>query len=245
MLPARSWASCATWAGKMSAYLQPLIDSTAESADPENAAQMAAYLRDQFPFYGIKSPQRREILRAFLKEYGRPAIEDLPDVARELWNRPQREHQYNALDMMIRQQKKLQPNFLPTLEWLITTKSWWDTVDGLATNVSGTLFANYPETRKTAVQQWRSVDNIWLRRVTLLHQLKYRHKTDVPLLFSLIEENLDDKEFFIQKAIGWALREYSKTDETAVREFVASTELSPLAEREALKWLKRQQSAAR
>ena len=225
----------------MSDYLQPLITSMAEAADAHNAAQMAAYLRNQFPFLGIKSPQRRELLKAFLREYGPPALDDTASVAKELWGQSVREHQYNALDILRRQQKKLGPEFVPTLEWLIITKSWWDTVDGLASNIAGPIFAGYPETRATAVRQWRSVENIWLRRTTLLFQLKYKDKTDAPLLFSLIEENLLDKEFFIQKAIGWALREYSKTDETAVREFVANTELSPLAEREALKWLKRQE----
>jgi 3-methyladenine DNA glycosylase AlkD len=221
----------------MSDYLQPLIDSMAAAADSVNAAQMAAYMRDQFPFLGIKSPRRREILKAFLNEHGLPPVKDLPQVAGKLWDLPQREQQYNALDILIRLQKKLEPDFLPTLQWLITTKSWWDSVDGLATNVAGTLFMNYPETADTAVQQWRSLENIWLRRTTLLHQLKYKDQTNVPLLFSLIEENLQDNEFFIQKAIGWALREYSKTDAAAVRDFVASTALSPLAHREALKWL--------
>jgi 3-methyladenine DNA glycosylase AlkD len=210
-------------------------------ADPQQAVQMARYMRDQFAFYGIKSPLRREILSGFLREYGVPVVEDVPEVVQALWELPEREQQYNALDILIRLQKKLRPDFLPTLERLITTKSWWDTVDGLASNVSGTLFTNFPETGATAVQQWRSVDNIWLRRTTLLHQLKYKDKTNAPLLFSLIEENLDDKEFFIQKAIGWALREYSKTDETAVRAFVANNNLSPLAHREALKWLKNNQ----
>ena len=228
----------------MSAYLQPLINSMNKAADAENAGQMAAYMRDQFAFLGIKSPQRRELLRAFLKEYGLPSVEDTPHVTRELWDLHERENQYNALDILRRQQKKLAPNFVPTLEWLISTKSWWDTVDGLASNTAGPIFTNYPDVREAAVQQWRALENIWLRRTTLLFQLKYKDKTEAPLLFSLIEENLEDKEFFIQKAIGWALREYSKTDETAVREFVANTELSPLAEREALKWLKRQQSAA-
>ena len=225
----------------MNTYLQPLIGSMTAVADPQQAVQMARYMRDQFAFYGIKSPLRREILSGFLREYGVPVVEDVPEVVQALWELPEREQQYNALDILIRLQKKLRPDFLPTLERLITTNSWWDTVDGLASNVSGTLFTNFPETGATAVQQWRSVDNIWLRRTTLLHQLKYKDKTNAPLLFSLIEENLDDKEFFIQKAIGWALREYSKTDETAVRAFVANNNLSPLAHREALKWLKNNQ----
>jgi 3-methyladenine DNA glycosylase AlkD len=221
----------------MSSYLQPLLDSMAAAADAELAAGMAAYLRDQFAMLGIKSPLRREILRAFLKEYGLPAVDDMPQVMRALWELPEREHQYNGMDIARRLQKKLGPAFVPTLEWLILTKSWWDTVDGLASNTAGPIFAAYPQARESAVSRWRADENIWLRRTTLLFQLKYKDKTDAPLLFSLIEENLEDKEFFIQKAIGWALREYSKTDETAVRDFVAATALSPLAHREALKWL--------
>ena len=230
----------------MNAYLQPLIENMAAAANPANAAQMAAYLRDQFPFLGLKSPQRREILRAFLQEYGYPAVEDLPQVARALWALPEREHQYNALDILIKRQKKLDPDFVPTLEWLITTKSWWDTVDGLASNTARARSS--PLIRRRGARPFSSgdrVENIWLRRTTLLYQLKYKDQdTDVPLLFSLIEENLNDKEFFIQKAIGWALREYSKTDETAVRAFVAKTDLSPLAHREALKWLNRKNQVA-
>jgi 3-methyladenine DNA glycosylase AlkD len=222
----------------MSDYLQPLTAAMAGAADPQQAAQMAAYMRDQFSFYGVKSPRRREILKGFLQESGVPAVEDVPALVKALWSLPEREQQYNALDILIRLQKKLEPDFLPTLEWLITTKSWWDTVDSLASNISGRLFANFPDTGAAAVQKWRSMDNVWLRRTTLLHQLKYREKTDASLLFSLIEDNLEDNEFFIQKAIGWALREFSKTDETAVRDFVATTDLSSLAKREALKWLK-------
>lgn len=225
----------------MSDYLQPLQESMTQAANPELALGMAAYMRDQFVFLGIKSPERRALLSAFLAMYGLPDAQDAPAVAQALWKLPQREHQYNALDILRRLQKKLTPDFVPTLEWLITTKSWWDTVDGLATNTAGPIFAAYPQARETAVQQWRAEPNIWLRRTTLLFQLKYKDKTDVPLLFSLIEQNREDDEFFIQKAIGWALREYSKTDATAVRRFVARSQLSSLAEREALKWLKRQE----
>lgn len=224
----------------MSDYVQPLITWMNAAADARQARGMAAYMRDQFPFLGIKSPQRRELLRAFLKEYGLPTPQEAPAVARALWQQPHREQQYNGLDILIRLQKKLEPDFVPVLEWLITNKSWWDTVDGLAGNVAGTIFARFPDAQESAVQRWRSLEDIWLRRTTLLHQLKYKVKTDVPLLFSLIEQNRQDPEFFIQKAIGWALREYSKTDAAAVRRFVAQTALTPFAEREALKWLKNQ-----
>jgi 3-methyladenine DNA glycosylase AlkD len=229
---------------KMSHYLQPLVDNMAAAANAENAVQMAAYMRDQFPFLGIKSPERRKVLSAFLKEAGLPDAEDMPAVARALWDLPEREHQYSAMDILRRGRKKLGPEFVSDLEWLITTKSWWDTVDGLAGWIAGALFNAYPEVRAETVSRWREQENIWLRRTTLLFQLKYKDRTDAPLLFSLIEQNLDDGEFFIQKAIGWALREYSKTDETAVRDFVARTELSPLGAREALKWLNNQERKA-
>ncbi len=224
----------------MSSYLDPMLDSMQAAADPENAPGMAAYLRDQFACLGIKTPVRRALLKQFLAAYGLPPLEELPAVVEELWTLPYREYQYNGIDILRKMQKKLTPEFVPTLEWLILSKSWWDTVDLLASNMVGTIFASYPEVRQTAVQRWRASENIWLRRTTLIFQLKYRDRTDVPLLFSLIDENLTDSEFFIQKAIGWALREYSKTDAAAVRDFVGKRELSPLAHREALKWLNRQ-----
>lgn len=228
----------------MDPYLQPLVASMNAAADPQTALQMAAYMRDQFPFLGIKSTPRRDILKRFVAEYGLPGREEAADVARALWALPEREHQYNAVDILRRLQKKLGPDFVPHLQWLITTKSWWDTVDGLASWIAGPIFAAYPDAGAAAVSRWRAAEDIWLRRTTLLFQLGYKDKTDVPLLFSLIEENREDSEFFIQKAIGWALREHSKRDATAVRLFVAEKELSPLAEREALKWLQRQEKRA-
>jgi len=224
----------------MTPYMQFLVESMAAEADEKNAVQMAAYMRDQFPFLGIKSPERRQVLSAFLKEAGMPDGEDMAGVARVLWDLPEREYQYSAIDILRRGQKRLGPAFVYDLEWLITTKSWWDTVDGLAGWIAGAIFSAYPEVGAEAVGRWRSQENIWLRRTTLLYQLHYKERTDAPLLFSLIEQNLADSEFFIQKAIGWALRDYSKTDETVVRDFVARTQLSPLAAREALKWLNNQ-----
>ena len=226
----------------MNTYLQPLLGEMDAAADAQNARAMAAYMRDQFSFLGIKSPERREILKRFLAAHGTPDVAEVGAVAVTLWELPEREHQYNALDILRKVEKTLPPEFLPTLEWLITTKSWWDTVDGLAANTAGTLFARFPDIGATAVSGWRYRENIWLRRTTLLFQLRYKDQTDVPLLFSLIEQNREDDEFFIQKAIGWALREYSKRNATAVRDFVARADLSPLAQREALKWLARQEA---
>jgi 3-methyladenine DNA glycosylase AlkD len=121
---------------------------------------------------------------------------------------------------------------------MIVTKSWWDTVDALAAHVVGTHFSRHPQVRAEYLSRWRHSDQIWLRRTTLLFQLRYKDRTDRDLVFALIDENLGSDEFFIQKAIGWALREYSKTDSQAVQEYVSATRLAPLSKREALKWLR-------
>lgn len=201
---------------------------------------MARYMRDQFPFLGIKTPQRRALLKAFMATHGQPPLDELETIVRELWQLPQREFQYSALTLLDRQVKKLPPEFYQVMEYLMVTKSWWDTVDGLAGNSVATHFVRFPLVRNECLARWRSSDNFWLRRTTLLFQLGYKNKTDQVLLFDLIRENLASKEFFIQKAIGWALREYSKTDLEAVIEFVAATPLAPLSAREALKWLRAQ-----
>jgi 3-methyladenine DNA glycosylase AlkD len=122
---------------------------------------------------------------------------------------------------------------------LITTKSWWDTVDAIANHNVGQLLRQYPDSRDRTLTPWRQSENIWLRRTAILFQLSYKTATDADLLFAIATENRESSEFFIQKAIGWALREYSKTAPDAVQTFVATAELAPLSQREALKWLKK------
>lgn len=223
----------------MHPYLIPLQALLEQNADAAKAAPMQKYMRDKFPFLGIKAPDRQALVREFLQEHGLPPLNDVEAVSRELWAMPQREYQYVAVDILQRLQKKLTAEFITLLEYLIVTKSWWDTVDLIASHNVGTLFANYPAVKEEYVAKWRVSDNMWLRRTNLLFQLKYKDDTDADLLFALINENLDSDEFFIQKAIGWALREYSKTDDTAVIHFVQTTNLAPLSQREALKWLNR------
>lgn len=221
----------------MSTYIHTLQSLLSQHANPAEAVPMARYMRDQFPFLGIKTPARRALLKEFVAAHGLPQPGDLEAVLRELWALPEREYQYSAFTFLDRLIKKQPPEFVSVLEYLITTKSWWDTVDSLAGGSVAAHFQRYPQVRETAVASWRSSDNFWLRRTTLLFQLPYKTQTDVDLLFSLIRENLDSDEFFIQKAIGWALREYSKTNAEAVVEFIAATPLAPLSAREGLKWL--------
>jgi 3-methyladenine DNA glycosylase AlkD len=157
-----------------------------------------------------------------------------------MWALPEREYQYTAIGLLQGCQKKLVPGHVPLLEYLIVNKSWWDTVDGLAAHQVGRLFTAFPHIRDEHIGRWRRSDNIWLRRTAILFQLDYKAQTDEALLFDIIRENLDSKEFFIQKAIGWVLREYSKTNAESVVKFVNHTALPPLSHREALKWLKNQ-----
>ena len=222
----------------MNDYLAPLVTLFEQHANPKQAKPMAKYMRDQFPFLGLKSPQRTALFKQFMAEFGLPKPAELEEIVWELWQLPEREYQYSAQDLLQRMRKHVSADYVPLLERLITTKSWWDTIDGLASHAVGGLFTRYPNVRDDTVARWRSSDDFWLRRTTLLFQLGYKDKTDEALLFSLIEENLDSKEFFIQKAIGWILREYSKTAPDVVQAYVAKTDLASLSEREALKWMK-------
>lgn len=224
----------------MHTYTQSLQALLSQHANPADAGPMAQYMRNQFSFLGIKTPARSALLKTFSAEHGLPPLADLEMIVRDLWQLPEREYQYSALTLLSKLEKKLPPDFITALEYLIVTKSWWDTVDTLAGNVLATHFGRFPQVRDEMIARWRASDNFWLRRTTLLFQLSYKTNTDTDLLFALIRENLDADEFFIQKAIGWALREYSKTDATAVTQFVAATPLAPLSAREALKWLKNQ-----
>jgi 3-methyladenine DNA glycosylase AlkD len=220
-------------------YLRPLLAQLEANANPAEAGPMARYMRDQFSFYGIKTPQRRLIVRAFLSEYGLPDPAQLAGIVNALWERPQRECQYIAVGLLERGSKRLETAVIPLLERLIVTKSWWDTVDSLAGGLAGEQFRRFPDGRAAALPPWRASDNIWLRRSAILFQLGYKKETDADLLLAVIRENADSDEFFIQKAIGWALREYSKTNPELVVAFVAESALKPLSKREALKWLAR------
>jgi 3-methyladenine DNA glycosylase AlkD len=149
---------------------------------------------------------------------------------------PQREFQYLALGLISKFEKKVDEGFITTLEYLITTKSWWDTVDTIAGHPVGMMFKRFPKVKAKYLKKWRTSDNFWLRRTTLLFQLGYKEETDFELLCELIKDNLGSDEFFINKAIGWALRQYAHTKPEPVRKFVKATkELHPLSQREALK----------
>jgi 3-methyladenine DNA glycosylase AlkD len=207
-----------------------------QNANPAQAGPMKKYMRDQFEYLGIKSPQSAALMKEFIKQHGLPPITQLDTIARELWSLPHREFQYVATGLVSRLENKLEPEFITTIEYLLITKSWWDTVDSVAGNIVGTQFKRFPKVREKYLKKWRKSDNFWLRRVTLLFQLGYKKETDFDLLCELIHENLGSDEFFINKAIGWALRQYAHTNPVPVKKFVKATkDLNPLSRREALK----------
>ncbi len=221
-------------------YIKPLVKEFGKNANPKNAKPMAKYMKNLFPYLGIKTPERREITKKFLKEHGLPKISDLDKIILDLWELSEREYQYFAIGLLRKFTKKLDENFMELFEHLIITKSWWDSVDGIASWLVGSLFQKFPELIKPYTEKWIKSGNMWLQRSVILFQLNYKDKTDEMLLGISIMRLADSKEFFIQKAIGWALREYSKTDAQAVINFVENNELASLSKREALKWLKNQ-----
>ena len=216
-------------------YHQRLADALQASANPVVAAGAKKYMKDQSDFFGVKSPKRKEILTIFLKENSFPSMEDIEAFALLCWDSPQREMQYCCMEIMYRMRKKLTPAHLPLFEKLIQTKGWWDTVDFIAPSLAGFILKNNPELIDETISRWQHHENLWMRRSAILHQLKYKTDTDQKRLFSICKALAHEKEFFIRKAIGWALREYSKVNPDAVRKFVASTQLSGLSQREALK----------
>jgi 3-methyladenine DNA glycosylase AlkD len=216
-------------------YWQPLYDSFDCRRNPEKAKWGKAYMRDQYDMFGLTAPVRTEVFRLFVMENGFPEIQILDKVIKNAWELPVREMQYAAMELLFRMRKNTDLQILGLYEWLISHKSWWDTVDYISPNLIGNFFIKFPETRDETVEKWMSSSNFWLQRSCLLFQLKYKLKTDSVLLFGLCGRLATEKEFFIRKAIGWSLREFAKTNPVAVKDFVNKTTLSGLSRREALK----------
>ncbi|RLD23241.1 MAG: DNA alkylation repair protein [Bacteroidetes bacterium] len=218
-------------------YLRPLEIAFHENASVKDALQMKKYMKDKFEYFGIKSPLRKEIYREHKLKYGLIPNDQIKEIVTWCWRQPQREYQYFAMEFLGRVAKKANEKIIDLYVYMIAHKSWWDTVDYIAANLVGTFFLRYPERIVELTDQWMASEDMWLQRTCLLFQLKYKSAMDMELLHTFIMKLVESKEFFIRKAIGWILREYSKTNPDFVINYVENNSLSGLSHREALKWL--------
>jgi len=222
---------------KAGTIYKQLIVLFSTNANKKDAVQMEAYMKDQFAFYGIKSVKRNELMKSILDKRNKPEKEDAVKLVKLLWKDPHREFQYIAMELLSWYKNEPDEKDIVFIEKLIITKFWWDTVDFIASQLVGNYFMHFPKMRNSICKKWSGSKNMWLQRSVILSQLKYKDKTDSDFLFHYCDKHKEDKEFFIRKAIGWALREYSKTNAKAVKSFVKSTNLSNLSLREASKYL--------
>lgn len=212
--------------------LKELFTSMEEEAQEENALGMEKYMRHQFSFLGIKTPERRALFRRFLKSYQGDPLKD----AEILYAYPHRECKYMAIDLLVKHEKTLTPEDLERILSLALKEPWWDTIDALASKVLGPMAKRSPRVKEHLVELIYQ-ENIWLKRTAILFQLSYKKETDEEVLALLVSKGLSTGEFFVDKALGWALREYSKTHKVFVQEVLHTYDVSSLTRREASKYL--------
>src|SRR6056297_509711 len=190
-------------------YIKELKSIFEEHKNAENAEQMKNYMRDKFEFFGIQATERRKISRHLMRIESKPPKSELEKVVKLLWSEKKRELHYFAMDLMQRYKKQYKKDDIKLMEYMITNNSWWDTVDITAKKIVGSYLKKYPEFKIRYTDKWIDSNNIWLQRTALLFQLGYKEDTDQELLFNIIKRLKFIDEFFIQKAIGWILRDYS------------------------------------
>ncbi len=219
----------------MTDFINKLRSEFEKNANAGIAAGQKAYMKNQFEFYGIKTPLRRKNQKFFLTKENLPPKSDLDKMVTALWSKPQREYQYFAQELAHKYLKQFEKKDITLLEFMVTHKSWWDTVDFISSKSMGEYFKIYPDQRSKYVEKWIASENMWLQRSSVLFQLNYKAQVDTGLLTSTINSLLGSKEFFINKAIGWMLRNYSKTNPGWVVDFVSKTKLEKLSRKEALR----------
>ncbi|MEO3872399.1 DNA alkylation repair protein [Nonomuraea sp. B12E4] len=209
-----------------------------EVAQPDKAEAMRAYMKSPMPFLGAQAVPRRAALRRVFAEH---RLESAPDWRRAvltLWREAEfREERYAAIELsgyhLYREYQTLYT--VPMYEEMVVTGAWWDLVDELATHRVGGLLATYPDSMRPLMLEWAHDSDLWKRRTSILCQNRFKRRTDTALLYACIEPSLSDNDFFARKAIGWALREYAKTNPAEVLRYVRAKGISGLSRREALK----------
>jgi len=201
-----------------------------------NVPKMEAYMKNKFQFLGVKATERNNFLKEYIKTYGLPDRSKSEDIVIGLWSLPYREYQYMAIDLANKLLRKPISDDILIIEYMLENKQWWDTVDSVSSNLVGNLFKNNSEVKIKYLRKWISSEDLWLNRAAILFQLKYKDNTQTKLLSNAIKPYLASNEFFHQKAIGWALRQYSKFNPSWVKDFIAKNTLAPLSVREASKY---------
>lgn len=212
--------------------LNELIRLLEDHRNEENQVGMVKYMRNQFPYLGIKTPQRRELVKEYMKELKVLSMEEV----KTLYNKPEREFKYVAIGILTKFQKNLSVENFDEIKELSLIEPWWDTIDSIGPLIYGPMALRDKEV-KEKLRELINADSIWLRRISILFQLKYKEKMDEKFLTEAILANSDTREFFLNKAIGWILREYSKTNPRFVREFIGNHKLSALSVKEGSKYI--------
>jgi len=219
----------------MEDFIKILEAEYKQNANTEIAIGQKAYMKNQFEFHGIKTPLRRKIQNPFLSKEHLPPKKDLEKIIKTLWVKSEREYQYFSQELTYKYVNQFEKKDIELFEFMVITKSWWDTIDYISPKLIGEYFKIYPQEREKYVDIWLASKNIWLQRSSILFQLNYKDKLDTEFLAFIINSLLGSKEFFINKAIGWILRSYSKTNPNWVIDFTNKTKLAKLSQKEALR----------
>jgi 3-methyladenine DNA glycosylase AlkD len=219
-------------------YVEMVSKLYSEKGDLNTAEAQARYMKERFPYHGLKAPQWMTIIKEVFKEHRLFEDDQLYMFVRLCFEEDYREMQYTGLQMLEKGIKRQPEEAIVFLEELVLKNSWWDTVDWL-NKLIGIHFRRFPDLQIPTAEHWIEADNRWLQRLAIIHQLTYKEETDWGLIQRMILRRADSEEFFVQKAAGWALRQYSKTNGPAVIGFVEryGDKLASLTRREALKWL--------
>ncbi len=219
----------------MHKYLVPLQTTFEQEGNKELALKARSYLLNQFEHYGITTPVRRTLSKSFFKENILTNIDELTAITKACFHHPYREFHHVGIELYAFHKKLWNKQSIKTIEFGLLHQSWWDSVDTIASDWIHPYFILYPEQIAPITQQWNLSSNMWLQRSSIMFQKCRKKDTNTGLLSKYINHCSSSKAFFIQKAIGWALREYGKTNPDWVRNFVANHSLAPLSKREALK----------
>jgi 3-methyladenine DNA glycosylase AlkD len=238
-MPARAKAKSADQTGKLIAFVRrELVDR----ADAGKAVLMAAYMKTSMPFYGVPKPEREQVCREVTNRFTISNRTDYERVVRGLWKLPHREEKYFAIDVARAWREFIVPESIPLYRKMIEEGAWWDFVDEIAAHLVGAVLLRNRKEIAPTMDRWVTDPDLWIRRAAIISQLTHKDKTDHQRLFRYSLAQAAEKDFFIRKAIGWALRQYAYTAPDRVQAFVTKnrTRLSPLTYREASRVLIKQ-----